>query len=195
MEHFYLTLKDDPKLVTEIFRRYTDWSSEVVHFAQTMGFDAIWTSDDIAGKIGLLWSPQMFDEIFLPYASNFGAAVRDTGLPWVYHSDGNLWKILPQLVELGITGLNPIEPACMEIIEVRETFPELVLLGNVDVDLLTRGTTDEVRTRTRDLLAKLGPSGRFALSSGNSLASYCSVENVLAMCDTVTEFGGYPITT
>ena len=193
MEHFYLTLKDDPKLVTEVFRRYTDWSAQAVYFAHEMGFDAIWTSDDIAGKTGLLWSPQMFDEIFWPYASNFAAAVRDTGLPWIYHSDGNLWKILPQLVELGITGLNPIEPACMEIGEVREAFPELALFGNVDMDLLARGTADQVRATARGLIRKLGPSHRFALSSGNSVASYCKVENVRAMCDAVAEFGGYPI--
>ncbi len=101
-------------------------------------------------------------------------------------------RILPQLVELGITSLSPIEPACMEMDEVGEALPELVLLTNVDVDLLTRGTVDAVRASSRDLIAQRGPSGRFALSSGNSAASYCSLENARAMCDAVTEFGGHP---
>jgi len=193
MEHFYVTLKDDPALVGEILRRYTDWSCQVVRMAKETGCDVVWTSDDIAGKIGPLWSPAMFREVFWPHVRKFATAVRDAGIPWMYHSDGDLWKVLPDLVGFGITGLNPIEPGCMEIREVRERYPHLVLSGNVDVDLLSRGTPAEVRGTVRTLIRDLGPGGRYVVSSGNSVASYCSTDNVLAMGDAIQEFGRYPI--
>ena len=193
MEHFYYELMDDPEFVGAVMGRYADFACRVVRVAADMGFDIIWTSDDIAGKIGTLWSPAMLREIFLPHMRRFADAVRDAGVPWIFHSDGDLTSVLPELVELGITGLNPIEPACMDMATIREEYPDLVLSGNVDVDMLSRGTPAQVRERVRELMAQMGPSGRYFISSGNSIASYCDVENVLAMADAVLEFGQYPI--
>jgi len=191
MEHFYVTLLDDRDLVEEVFRRYTDWTAQAVYLAAEMGFDIFWTSDDIAAKNGPLWSPELFHEVFWPHAQKVANAVRDVGIKWIFHSDGDLWKVLPELVGLGITGLNPIEPACMDIGEVRNAFPELVLVGNVDVDLLTRGTPDKVREAVRMLMRDVAPHGRFLAASGNSLASYCDVDNVMAMTDAIVELGSY----
>lgn len=193
MERFYLTLGDDPEFVGQVFSRYVDYAVGVVRLAAETGFDVIWTADDIAGKSGMLWSPQMFREIFAPHIRRFAAVVRETGITWIYHSDGNLSELLPDLVEMGITGLNPIEPACMDIAAVREEFPELVLVGNVDVDLLSRGTPEQVRETVRGLIERIGPRGRYMVSSGNSVATYCLEANVLAMGEAVAEFGRYPI--
>lgn len=193
MERFYLMLADDPEFVGEVFSRYVDYSTASVRLAAEMGFDVIWTSDDIAGKGGMLWSPAMFREIFTPHIKRFAEAVRETGIAWIYHSDGDLSAVLPDLVEMGIAGFNPIEPQCMDIAAVRDEFPELVLVGNVDVDFLSRGSAERVRETVRDLIARLGPQGRYMVSSGNSVATYCREANVLAMGDAVAEFGEYPI--
>jgi hypothetical protein len=193
MEHFYVSLKEDPKLVEEVFRRYVDWSVESVYAAAELGYDAVWTSDDIAGKTGALWSPQMFDEIFLPHVRRFAHAIQDAEIPWIFHSDGDMSATLGTLLDLGITALNPIEPACMDIKAVREEYPELVLVGNVDVDLLARASPEEVRATVRRLMRDVAPSGRYCAASGNSVATYCDVDNVIAMCDAIQEFGAYPI--
>jgi uroporphyrinogen decarboxylase len=193
MERFYLMLADDPEFVSEVLSRYVDYSVASVRLAAEMGFDLFWTSDDIAGKGGMLWSPAMFREIFTPHIKRFAEAVRESGIAWIYHSDGDLSVVLPDLVEMGITGFNPIEPQCMDIAEVREAFPELVLVGNVDVDYLSRGPAERVRETVRDLIARLGPHGRYMVSSGNSVVTYNVPENVVAMGDAVVEFGEYPI--
>jgi uroporphyrinogen decarboxylase len=141
----------------------------------------------------MLWSPAMFREIFLPHIERFAAAVGETEVAWIYHSDGDLSAVLPDLVEMGIDGFNPIEPECMDIAAVREAFPEMVLVGNVDVDFLSRGPAERVRATVRDLIARLGPHGRYMVSSANSVATYCRVENVVAMGEAVQEFGEYPV--
>ena len=81
----------------------------------------------------------------------------------------------------------------MDIREIRAADPELVLAGNVDVDLLARGTPGQVRETVRGLMRDIAPGGRYFVSSGNSVASYCDPQNVLAMGQAVQEFGRYPI--
>ena len=63
------------------------------------------------------------------------------------------------------------------------------LLGNLDVDLLARGGTDDVVAATRYLIENVAPGGGYALGSGNSVASYVPVANFKAMIDTVRRFG------
>jgi uroporphyrinogen decarboxylase len=53
----------------------------------------------------------------------------------------------------------------------------------VDVDLLVRGTGEQVRARTRQLLDALGDSGSWCLGTGNSVANYIPVGHYLAMLD------------
>ncbi len=193
MEDFFLKLHDEPAFVSELLRRYTSFAADVVHLAADLGFDAVWTADDVAGKNGVFWSPKMFEENVWPHVRTVAEAVRETGISWICHSDGDIWEVLPDLVGLGISALNPIEPACMEIREVREAYPQLALFGNVDVDLLARGTPDQVRQTVRRLIRDLGPSRRYGVASGNSIPRYANVANVRAMAQAAAEFGRYPI--
>jgi uroporphyrinogen decarboxylase len=57
----------------------------------------------------------------------------------------------------------------------------IAILGGVDVDLLARGTPDQVRTRTREILDACAPGGGFCMGSGNSLPNYVDIENYYAM--------------
>lgn len=68
-----------------------------------------------------------------------------------------------------------------------------MLSGNVDVHWLSKGTPERIEGIVKDLLRTVAPGGGFMLSSGNSVASYTTVENVKAMCDTGFRYGGYPI--
>jgi uroporphyrinogen decarboxylase len=121
-------------------------------------------------------------------------AIKGTPMKWGFHSDGDVRALLDDLVELGIDILNPIEPACLDIVELKERFqghPKMV--GNVDVDDLSRGTIEKVREDVFHLLKNVAPEGSYFLASGNSIASYTKVENVRAMCDTNRDYGRYPI--
>ena len=66
----------------------------------------------------------------------------------------------------------------------------LSFIGNIDMDVLTRGTVEDVVNATKYLINNVAPAGGFALGSGNSVASYIPLANYRAMIDTVLEFGG-----
>ncbi len=190
MEAFALALYDDLPLIEALLERYTDWAARVCRKAVEWGFDLVWTADDVAFKTGPLMSPEMFRRVFMPYLRRVADAVS---LPWVLHSDGDLTSLMPDLVSLGINGLNPIEPGAMDIVEVKKEWGrDICLLGNVDVNTLSAGTPDAVRREVRHLLSEVAPGGGYILSSGNSLPSYARPENVRAMLDCLAEFGSYP---
>lgn len=194
MEHFYYTLVDDPALIEEMIRRYTDYAANVAELAAKMGFDLFWTADDIAGRTATLFSPEMFRELMVPHIRKVAERVHESGIRWIYHSDGNLMAVIEDLLALGIHGLNPIEPMCMDIRQLKKQIGDRVVLsGNVDVHLLANSTPDEVRTTTLSLLRDVAPGGGYMLASGNSIASFCDLDCVKAMCDTNYEYGRYPI--
>jgi uroporphyrinogen decarboxylase len=190
-EFFSLALYDEPDLVDEVLFRYTSWSTAVMKRVCAMGFDLVWTADDIAFKNGLLLSPKMFRERILPHVRKVAESIS---IPWIFHSDGNLTAVLDDLVGLGIAGLHPVEPAAMDIRALKRRYGNrLCLIGNVDVHTLGAGTPAQVEAEVVGLLRDVAPGGGYMLSSGNSLASYCRIGNIRAMVDTIERFGRYPI--
>ena len=195
-EHFFITLIEDPALVEALMKRYAEWTAELVPILGRMGFDIMHTADDLCGKQGPMISPEMYREKFWPHVRKIADALEATDMKWCFHSDGDVTKVIGDLIDLGVQILNPVEPACHDIGEMKERYgADLILCGNIDVDVLSRGTVDQVRELTADTIRTAAPGGRYLLASGNSVASYTQVENVRAMCDTNVEVGRYPIQT
>ena len=110
------------------------------------------------------------------------------------HSDGNMAPFLDDFAGLGIAGMHPNEKGAMDIRAVKRDYGDrLCVLGNVDIDLLTRGTPDEVDAEVRALIRDLAPGGGYILTSGNSLTSYLQPGNVLAMTEAGRRWGSYPV--
>jgi uroporphyrinogen decarboxylase len=190
-EFFSLALYDQPDLVDEVLYLYASWCAAVVKRACEMGFDFVWTADDIAFKNGLMLSPKMFRERMLPHMRRVAECIT---IPWIFHSDGNLSAVLDDLVDLGIGGLHPVEPAAMDIRALRRRYGKrLCLVGNVDVHTLGAGTPAQVEAEVAGLLRDVAPGGGYMLSSGNSLASYCRMENIRAMTAALQRLGRYPV--
>lgn len=113
----------------------------------------------------------------------------------LFHSDGNVTPLLDDLVDLGINGLNPIQPPVMDIDEVKKKVGEKVcLLGNIDmVNTLPHGTVGDVKREVVDRIKTCAPGGGYVIMSSHTIQSNTPVENVLAMVETAHKFGKYPI--
>lgn len=190
-EAFWLALYDDPGLVDEVLRRYTEWSAAVVEHVIDLGFDVILMSDDIAFKTGPYVSPDVFRRLIVPRAR---VVTEKITIPWIYHSDGNLLELMDDLLDLGMSGIHPIEADAMDIAEFKRIYGARVCIcGNINLTTLSIGTPDEVRAEVRERLRTVAPGGGYILGSGNSLTSYCKIENIRAMLETLRTFGTYPI--
>lgn len=155
---------------------------------------AIWFSDDLAYRTGLLVSPVIYRQHLFPWLQQIGDLCRKAGRPFLFHSDGLLWDIMDDLMSCGISALHPIEPTAMDIREVKRRFGgRLCLIGNVDVDTLSRGMPEQVRTEVRSLLRQVAPEGGYCLGSSNTIPNYARLENYRAMLEEARRLGRYPI--
>lgn len=188
-EHFAACLYDDLPLVEEMFDLFAGWQARVAANLSALPFDFLWFGDDIAFKTQPYVSPKFFRRLFLP---RYRQVAENIGKPWIFHSDGNLLPILDDLLSLGMSGLHPIEPAAMDIELLKQRYGgQVCLVGGIDLDLLSRGTLEEVRTETQRVLKLAAPGGGYIAGSSNSIPYYCHARNVAAMRRAAAEFGSY----
>ncbi|MBI4024391.1 MAG: hypothetical protein HY360_05380 [Verrucomicrobia bacterium] len=183
---FATAVAEDPDLLRIILERYTEWTQQVVEHSNLIGVDYFWCFDDCAFKTGLVYSPQILREIVLPYARRVAAAIRR---PWIWHSDGNYMQALDELAALGMNALNPLEPGCLDLDRIRADYPQLTLVGGIDVDVLARGTTDQTRAAVRECFRRLNRGHRYIAASSNSIPDYCRPENLRAMAEQIAVCG------
>lgn len=190
-DRFSYLLFDDPGLIEQVMDLYFGWEEAVVERLCEMGVDVIWTTDDIAWKGGPMFSPEVFRTLIAPRMRKIAQKIS---VPWVLHSDGDLLPIIEDLLDLGIVGLHPIEPNVMDLAYMKRTYGHRVcLLGNINLNTLGLGTPAQVEEEVKARIGEAGPGGGYIVTSGNSVASYCRPENVLAMAQAVRTHGVYPI--
>jgi len=152
--------------------------------------------EDIGTSTSTLFSPDFLRAEFFPRLQTLVAAYHDLGFKVIYHSDGNLNRIMDELVATGIDGLDPIEVlAGMDLADLKEKYgKQLVLMGGMDASkLLPRGTADEVRAATLAALKAAAPGSGYILRSTTEISNAVPMENVLAMWETMLEHGRYPL--
>jgi len=195
LENLFMDLMLRPDFARAVMQIGVDYYSELSQLAIAAGADIVLLGDDYAGKTGTMMSPAQYEELILPTDAAVVAAIKAAGGYCIKHSDGDLWAILDLLVGTGIDMLGPLEPnAGMDLARVRERYEgRVAVMGNVDVDLLSRGTRDDVIAVTRQLLAEVSINGGHIMASGNSISSAVNPDNFMAMVETTQELGTYPI--
>ena len=190
-EGFSLALVEDPALVESVFERVGALELELFRrMAASPRVVALFYTDDIAYATGLMVSPTVLRKYLFPWMRKIGELAAERGIPYIYHSDGDVRPVLDELLELGVHALHPIEPQAMDIAELKARYgSRLCLCGNVDVDLLARGTPEQIRERVAWLIENVGKHGGYCLGSGNSVPEYVPLENYRAMIEAAKELG------
>jgi uroporphyrinogen decarboxylase len=191
-ETFSLALFENPELVSALNEKVGNLVMPMFeYFAQSDAVDMMWYSDDIAFTEGLLVSPDTLRTLFFPWLRKIGDMARKSGKPLLYHTDGILWDVFDEIIDCGVDAIHPIEPKAMKIADVKKRYGDrLCLLGNVDVDILARGTKEQIRSIVRENVETVGYDGGYCVGSGNSIPEYVKYENYLALLDATREFGG-----
>jgi len=150
--------------------------------------DMVYYYDDLASMNNLLMSPVAYRRVIKPRQEKLLKAVKAYGLPVMYHCDGSIYKLIPDLLEMGVTLLNPIQVNAkdMSAANLKQAFGDkLSFHGGVDiVNLLPKGSVEEVRAGIRSLVETLGQGGGYILAPSHHLQADTSLENVLAMYET-----------
>ncbi len=195
-EDLFINIASNPKLIEGLIEMSIEYNTILAQEIVKRGVKIIFTGDDYAYDKGLLISPKSFEELFYPGFKKIIKNFKDLGLLVIKHTDGDIWKIIDQLVDSGIDCIDPIDPSGgMQILEVKKKFADRVALkGNVDCAYtLSFGSVDEVVAEAKKCIKDGGPGYGYIFSSSNTIHSSVKPENYMAMLDTLMEFGSYPI--
>lgn len=176
---------ENPELVAAVFQRVGEIQFRCFERAMAIdGVSGMWMSDDVAYTEGLLVRPQIYRERLWPWYKRMGQVCAERGMPFIYHSDGDLTEVLDDIIDSGFNALHPIEPKAMDIRALKQRVGDkLCLLGNIELDRLARGTPEEIRELVRANLRDLAADGGYCVGSSNSVTNYVQLENYRAMLE------------
>jgi uroporphyrinogen decarboxylase len=193
LESMMMLLYDDPDLVRAVVDRVGQTICDAFHvFCQMESVFAIWLGDDMGFKTATLLQPQHLRQYILPWHKRYAELAHQTGRLFLLHSCGHVESVMPDLIDdVRIDAKHSFEDVIVPVEEFKRRWGSRVaVLGGVDVDLLSRGTQDDVRRRTSQILTACAPGAGYACGSGNSITNYMPVGNYVAMIETVHRFNG-----
>jgi uroporphyrinogen decarboxylase len=162
-----------------------------------LGVDIIWIGDDFGTQDRMLMSPQLFREFFKPrYAKLFARwKAINPNVKIAFHSDGNIYPIIGDLVEIGLDILNPVQPKSMDPAKVKKDFGKhLTLWGTVDIqEVLPFGTPADVCNEVKLRLQTAGRHGGLIIAPAHNIQPEVPLENILAFYQAAKEHGRYPL--
>jgi len=156
-----------------------------------MGVDMIWIGDDVGAQQRMLISPKHWRQYLKPRLANYIAELKAINPQVVvaYHSDGYIYPLIAELIEIDLDVLNPIQPACMDPAQLKKDFGErLCFWGSIDEqNTLPFGTPDEVKTEVLTRLKSLGKNGGLIIGPTHHVQLDTPLENFWAMVNTITQ--------
>jgi uroporphyrinogen decarboxylase len=154
-----------------------------------------YVAEDLGSQEGLLFSLEHIREFLLPRMKRMMDLVHEAGAFVFHHSDGAVRDIIPDMIEIGIDVLNPVQWRCrgMEREGLKRDFGDkLVFHGAVDNQYtLAFGSVEEVRQEVLDNLRIFGEGGGYILAPCHNIQAVSPPENIVAMYETAYENGWY----
>lgn len=189
LEQMMLDMVLDPDLANHIldipYRYHLIAAKRLVR----MGVDMIWTGDDVGSQHQMMISPRMWRKYLKPRMASFFSELKEINpeVKIAYHTDGNVVPIIPELIEIGLDVLNPIQPASMDPAEIKKKYGQkLSFWGTLDEQkTLPFGTPEEVAREVRQRLETVGYDGGLILAPTHHVQLDTPLENFWAMVDTI----------
>jgi uroporphyrinogen decarboxylase len=187
MNEAMIEISADKELASTMFARCADFAIELSKRAcEQYPLDWLWTGDDAASQTSMLFSPDCWRELVKPNLKRVIDVGKRAGIYVAFHSCGAIRPIIPDLIEIGVDVLNPIQCNCkgMGPIDLKREFGnELAFMGGVDTQgLLPNGSADEVRLATERLIDGMTTDGGgYILAASHTIPPETPLENIFAM--------------
>jgi uroporphyrinogen decarboxylase len=186
-QEFLTDMLVNPEFCDYIFDRIQQRNLLRAEAAAKADVDYLHTGDDVANQNALMFSPDLWRKFIKPRWAELYKMVKKIkpDIKIWYHSDGNISEIIPELIEIGVDILNPVQPECMDIYEIKKKYGDrLVLEGTIGTQsTMPFGTPEDVRRAVKDRKEKLGYDGALIISPTHILEPEVPIDNILAFCD------------
>ncbi len=195
MEELFEDFHSRPEMAECLLEHMTDIRVYMARFLAENDVDVLILGDDVSMQTGMMMSPTTWRKWFKGRMQRIIAAAQSVqpGLPIFYHSDGNPAAILDDLIEIGVTILNPVQPECIDPVWVKEKYGDrLAQWGTIGTQTtMPFGTSQEVREMVRRMIETVGYDGGLVLGPTHMLEPDVPWENIVALYEAIEEFGKY----
>lgn len=197
-ERFLMALRLTPDVAHALLTRIADYYYETSRrmFEAAKGkLDIFFMGDDYGTQRGPFISPNDFREFVAPHLRRLYGLAKSYGLKVMHHSCGSVRALLPDLIELGLDVLDPVQvrAAGMDILTLKREFGSRITFhGSIDTQrTLPMGSVEDVQAEVLHRLRHVAPGGGFILSGTQDYISDIPLENIIAVYDTAYESGWY----
>ena len=193
MDTFLVDLATEPAFacaILEHISHFVEQDAKLTLESSNGKYTFIEYNDDVATQRGMLISPEMWRKYLKPIMKRFCDMVHSFGANVKYHSCGSIYDIIPDLIEIGVDILNPIQPlaANMDPFRIKKEFGnDICLHGGVDIQrLLPEATVNQVRGHVRKMIDLLGCGGGYILAGSHTIQSDAKAENIVAVIQAIS---------
>jgi uroporphyrinogen-III decarboxylase len=190
---FMMMCYEQRDLVEEMLEVSAAYCEKLVQAAVAEGLDVMYAADDYAWKNGLMIPPKLFKEIWLPRMARIIAPAVSAGIPVLFHSDGKIDETIDWLIDIGVDGINPMDPYGIDYRDYKKRFGHrITLTGNIDVEWpLVHGSPDDVDRDVKEHMDVLKTGGRYIAGSSHSVTNFVPHDNFIAMLNAIHRYGVY----
>lgn len=200
MEEFFIKMRTHPEVIEAVMGRVCDFYCELaVRFFEAADglLDIFFFADDFGTQRDLIVSPEAWRKFCKPHIRRLNDLGKQAGLKTMFHSCGAVRKIMPDLIEIGLDAINPVQPTAegMDLAGLKRDFGgKITFHGGLDHQhILPFGSEEEVRAEVRRAIDIMAPGGGFCLAaSHDQLLGEFPLENMLGMYDEGYHYGVYP---
>lgn len=190
-EPFLMDMIAEPENCEFILDKMCDTWEWLAVIAAKAGVDLLVCGDDVANQNNLMFSKDLWRKFIKSrWARVFSAAKAiNPKIQIKYHSDGNVEEIIPELIDIGVTILNPCQPECMDLTAIKKKYGKnIVFDGTIGTQTtLPFGTPNDVYNEVKRVKKDLGYDGGIIIAPSHKIEPEVTVENVLAFLKACSE--------
>ena len=181
-EEFAIKLLDKvTQLKIELAKKWTE-----------AGIDIIVTADDVGTQKGMMMSPDIYRKLIKPRLKKVIDSAKSVNKDVLifYHSDGNIEEIIPDLIEVGVEILNPIQPECMDPKKIISQYIDKISFwGTLGTQTtLPFGSANDVKDFCIEMLGHVNQTGGLLLAPTHLVEPEVPLENIEAFVDVMKNY-------
>ncbi len=202
LEAWFVDLVENLDFVHALLQKITSMQmASAKGYLEEVGdsIDLVGMGDDLGNQLSTLISPSMYRKIIKPYHAQLIETIKNrTKAKVVFHSDGNIYAIIPDLIEIGVDVINPVQVSAKVMSDTaklkKEFGKKLSFCGGIDSQwVLPFGSPHDVRNEVRKRIKDLAPGGGYICAAVHTIQPDVPPENICALFDEAHTAGRYPI--
>jgi len=195
LDEFLVDMYENQEIIDCLLDRIMKSRIRIVEHYAMADVDLIMLGDDVSMQTGMMMSPDIWRKYFKYRMAKIIDAARKIkpGLHIFYHSDGKPEMIYDELIDIGVTVLNPVQPECVDPAQVKAKYGhKCAFWGAIGIQhTLPFGSPQDVRDEVKLRMETIGKGGGYIIGPTHVIAPEVPWENIKALYDAIDEYGNY----